>query len=232
MHIGGFIKQSLIDYPGKIASIVFTAGCNLRCPYCHNSDLVLINDKTQNIDENEILKYLKENASLLDGVVITGGEPLMHHDIFDFIRKIRGLGLLVKIDTNGSFPEVLKKIIDEKAADYIAMDVKNYLKFSQYQKASGKMSQQVFEKILKSISILIDSGIDHEFRTTIVKGIHRMEDLAGLARSLAKSKSWVLQNFNEGNILDRTATFKPFGKSEMDQIERQTRLVMKNVYIR
>jgi pyruvate formate lyase activating enzyme len=125
MHIGGFIKQSLIDYPGKIASVIFTAGCNLRCPYCHNPELVDLNENTSLLDQNEILTYIKDNAVLLDAVVITGGEPLMHPDVFDFIHKIKNLGLLVKIDTNGTNPEALKKIIDEKLVDFIAMDVKN-----------------------------------------------------------------------------------------------------------
>ena len=146
---------------------------------------------------------------------------MMHPDIIDMAQKIKSMGLSVKIDTNGSYPEMLNKIISDRLADFIAMDVKNYLKYSIYRIAAGKISEPVFEKILKSISILMHSDIEYEFRTTLVKGIHRDEDILGLARSLSGSRSWALQNFNPGKVLDPKAQMNSFSRHEFESILRQ-----------
>ncbi len=123
MHIGGFQKMTMLDYPGKVACTIFTYGCNFRCPFCHNASLVT--DKPEFFSEDEVLSYLTKRAGVLDGVCISGGEPLLQSDIFEFIKKVKDKGLLVKLDTNGSFPEKLKYAMDEKLIDYVAMDIKN-----------------------------------------------------------------------------------------------------------
>ncbi|MCD6558027.1 MAG: anaerobic ribonucleoside-triphosphate reductase activating protein [Candidatus Aenigmarchaeota archaeon] len=196
MLIGGLQKTSLIDYPGKVSCIVWTIGCNFRCPWCYNKSLVLGTAKP--IDEKEIFDFLEKRKSLLDGVVITGGEPTIQKDLISFIKRIREMGYLVKIDTNGSNPEVIKKLVDEKLVDYIAMDVKASLE--RYQEVTN--SNIDINKISQSISIIMSSGIDYEFRTTVVPGLVSKDDVVGIAKLIKGARHYYLQRYFKAETLD------------------------------
>lgn len=188
MRIGGFQKLTLLDYPGEVACIVFTIGCDLRCPYCHNSGLL---KDAPEFGEDEVFAYLEKRRGLLDGVVITGGEPLMHSDVFSFAEKIRGSGYKIKLDTNGTYPDRLNEMISRGLVDYVAMDVKHVPE--KYHLAAGIRAD--VSAILRSIEILKASSVSYEFRTTVVKGIHAPEDIEGIAGILCADAPYYLQKY-------------------------------------
>lgn len=198
MRISGFQKMTLLDFPGRVACTVFTFGCNLRCPFCHNASLVVGGGEAE-FSKEEILAYLKKRTGLLDGVCITGGEPLLQSDIADFIKEIKALGYAVKLDTNGCYPEKLKELVLGGLVDYVAMDVKNC--FSKYGQTVGIKDFDV-SPIKESAAFLISSGIDFEFRTTIVAELHTVEDIKALATDIKGAKRYFLQNFvDSGDII-------------------------------
>lgn len=204
MQIGGFVKQSLIDYPGKIAAIVFTQGCNFRCGYCHNPGLVLpeLFHQNQAISVNEVLCYLQERKNWLDGVVVTGGEPTIHKDLPEFLKKIKDMGYLIKLDTNGSNPLMLEHIIKESLADYIAMDIKTTLKTTNYSQITGiGESDGITEKVIASIDMLKNSNIETEFRTTKLPGIHTSGILNFILDYLGKNSRYTVNDFRDGAII-------------------------------
>lgn len=221
MLIGGLQKTTLIDYPGKIACTVFTVGCNFRCPFCHNKDLVTLNlfknSGITPVSEKEFFNFLEKRKKLMDGVCITGGEPTVQKDLTQFIKKIKAMGLAVKLDTNASNQEILKKLIKNNLIDYVAMDLKS--NFENYGKTVGVKID--IEKIKKSIEILLKSGTDFEFRTTVVPGLHNKKNLVKLAKQLKDlqlNKSWYLQNFRPQNCLDKSYLHKkPFTPLEMKE---------------
>ncbi len=197
MKISGFQKLTLLDFPGHTACTLFTSGCNMRCPFCHNTPLVT-GTAEEEYSEEEILSYLKKRQGILDGVAITGGEPLLHKDIGDFIRKIKAEGYKVKLDTNGSKSELLHSLIKEGLVDFIAMDIKNAPE--KYALTSG--SDVPYDEIARSIEIIKSSGIPHEFRTTVVKELHDEEDILAIASMLGKNEKYYLQQFKDsGDIL-------------------------------
>ncbi len=199
MKFNGFQKLTLLDFPGKVACVVFTAGCNFRCPFCHNASLVTHIQDSTSIDEEEILTYLKKRKGLLDGVCITGGEPLMHPDIEQFIRKVRELGLAVKVDTNGCYPERLKSLIDQGLVDYVAMDIKN--RRERYAETAG-VPELDLANVDKSIALLREGRVDYEFRTTVVQSLHTVEDIDAIAHWIQGAPRYFLQNFTDsGDIL-------------------------------
>ncbi len=199
MLIGGLLKFSLIDYPGKVAAVVFTQGCNYRCPFCHNPQLVLPELFTEPIAMDEVLGFLEKRRGQLQGVVITGGEPTLHEGLKDFIRRVKAMGYLVKLDTNGSRPEVLRAILDEKMVDLVAMDVK--ASPAGYAKATGARCD--LDSVRASIALIKESGVDHVFRTTAVKGFLMPEDVAAVRILLGRVRRYKLQRGNiSGNILD------------------------------
>ena len=223
MLIGGFQKQSLIDYPGKICSIVFTIGCNFRCPFCHNSELVIPEKIKQmaKIKEEEVLSYLKGKNKFIDAVEITGGEPTLQRDLIDFIKKLKSKGFLVKLDSNGTNPEIVKKLIDEKLIDYYAMDIKAPLNFEAYNKViGGVLTEDMFNKIKETISIVMNSNIDYEFRTTAIKGLHTKEDILQICRDIKGAKRYVIQTYNPDNVLNPKAMegSGPFKEEEVKDI--------------
>ena len=211
MRIGGFVKQSLMDYPGKIAAVVFTQGCNFRCGYCHNPQLVLPElfiNKPEYIPLN-ILSYLQERKSWLDGVVVTGGEPTIHKDLPLFLKEIKALGYSVKLDTNGSNPYMLEHIIKEKLADYIAMDIKIIPEKNMYGEITGiQMTDEIFEKIMASILILKNSPIEGEFRTTFIPGIHDGATLDLIQLLIGDGKTYTVNQFREGDTIANNLTQK------------------------
>ncbi len=216
MKIAGFKKQSLIDYPGNISSVVFTQGCNFRCGFCHNPDLVLPEKYGKTYDNDEILAYLKKYAKMLDAVCITGGEPTMHKDLPLFISKIKDLDLKVKLDSNGTNPKMLKSLIEQNMVDFIAVDIKHQLKFELYNKTVGnRLNKDVFAKILNSINIIKNSGIDYEFRATVAKGLHKKEDVKTLKEQFGKN--YKIQNFNPEIVLNKHLEIEPFSRSEYEE---------------
>lgn len=186
MILAGLQKNTLIDYPGKVACTVFTAGCNYRCPYCHNPELVI--GKPKQMPEDYLWDFLEKRKDWLDGVCITGGEPLLHADAPQFLEKIKSYGLDIKLDTNGSFPEILKECLP--FVDYIAMDIKAPL--DKYESVVGI---DVREKVKKSVEIIRNSGKEYEFRTTIVPEFYSEEDALAIGEWLNKSNAYYLQQF-------------------------------------
>jgi len=191
MTIGGLVKFSLIDYPGKSCAVIFTRGCNFRCPFCHNPELVLPEKYSPEIPVSEVLDFLKSREGKLDAVTITGGEPTMHSDLPDFIKKLKDMSFFVKLDSNGSNPEMLKNLIEQKLVDYIAMDVKST--FENYEKAAGVPVD--IDKIKKSINLIKNSGLSHEFRTTVVRSIVSLDDLKKIAENVRGAQNYFLQKF-------------------------------------
>lgn len=199
MRLGGYQKLTLIDYPGKIATTVFTVGCSFQCPFCHNPELVLESQfPSPNNMEEEFFQFLKKRVGKLQGVCITGGEPTIQPDIITFIKKIREMGFLVKLDSNGTRPDVLKKVIDEKLVDFIAMDIKNSQK--KYSKTVG--TKVDIERIKLSVDLIMNSGIDYEFRTTVVPGIHSENDFKEISYWIKGAKAYYLQEYRSMRILD------------------------------
>ncbi len=187
MNIGGFLKQSFIDYPGKIASVIFTKGCNFRCFYCHNPELVLPDLMKQNstLEVDYIMEYLIKNKDLLDAVVISGGEPTIQNDLPKFIAEIKELSLLVKLDTNGTNPKMLAKLIRDKLVDYIAMDIKSRLTLQKYQEIVGEeFSLTQMDRVRESIHLIQNSDIEYEFRTTLVSPDHTVQDVLEISKHI------------------------------------------------
>ncbi|MDD3808599.1 MAG: anaerobic ribonucleoside-triphosphate reductase activating protein [Candidatus Pacebacteria bacterium] len=201
MLIGGLQKLTLIDYPSKVAAIIFTIGCNFRCRYCYNTRLVdpkLFREEDV-ISEEEIFSFLKSRVGKLDAVVVTGGEPTLHKDLDVFISKIKKLSFLVKLDSNGTNPEVLQSLIDKKLVDYIAMDIKN--DFENYQKIVNVKLD--ISKIKESIKVIMNSGIDYEFRTTAAPGVTK-EDILNISEYIKGAKKYYLQVFQEMDVIDNS----------------------------
>ena len=198
MIIKGLQQTTLLDFPGKVACTVFTAGCNFRCPFCHNASLVISPDTSDRISEEELFAFLKKRRGILDGVCITGGEPLLQRDIEEFIAKIRELGLAVKLDTNGAYPERLRSIIDKGLVDYVAMDIKN----SKEKYALTAGADVDIDKISESVRILMASDVEYEFRTTVVRELHSPEDIKSIGEWIAGADKYFLQSFTDsGEII-------------------------------
>lgn len=209
--------MTLLDFPGKVACTVFTGGCNFRCPFCHNALLVTKLPEKPDYTEDEILSFLEKRIGLLDGVAITGGEPLLNPDIGDFIRKIRDMGYAVKLDTNGSFPERLKAIVGEGLVDYVAMDIKN--RREKYAETVGLKNLDL-SKIEESVEFLKSGAVDYEFRTTVVKQFHTVEDIRAAAEWISGVKRYFLQNFvDSGELICE----------EVCGVDKETMLKMKSV---
>ncbi|MFH1461314.1 MAG: anaerobic ribonucleoside-triphosphate reductase activating protein [Patescibacteria group bacterium] len=217
MLIGGLEKLSLIDYPGKLAAVVFTSGCNFRCPFCQNPELVNVRKikKQPRIKEDAFFDFLKSRQGLLEGVCLTGGEPTIQTDLIDFVRKIKRLGFLVKLDTNGSNPEILKKLFQEKLLDFIAMDIK-----SSKERYSEAINQKIdFEKIQESIKLIKQSKIDYEFRTTLVPGLVDEGEIRKIGQWLKGAESFVLQQFRPEKTLDPAyQKIKPYSQEKLKKL--------------
>jgi pyruvate formate lyase activating enzyme len=217
MEICGFQRIGLIDYPGKVATILFVSGCNMRCPFCYNSDLVFRNYQKLHIyPEEEVFEKLRESSKFIEGVVISGGEPTGQGDLKEFIVRCREMGLLVKLDTNGTNPGKLKELLDGKLVDYVAIDIKAEIDAEKYKKAMGVQSDPFFSKIRESMDMLLKSGIDYEFRTTAVPGLVTPEGLVNIAREIRGAKAYYIQQFVPGNNLDpEYAKIIPYDPEEL-----------------
>jgi len=220
VKIGGLEKSTLIDYPGQVAATVFLIGCNFRCPFCYSAELVLPEKiKLQpRLSEKDLLDFLKERQGLLQGVVICGGEPTINKDLPEFIKKIKDLEYLVKLDTNGSNPEMLRQLIDKGLIDYVAMDIK--APKEKYKMATGEKSN--VEDIEKSVEILKKGKVDYEFRTTVVPTIHTKEDIIEIAKWIGPAKSYFLQNFRAEKTIDsKFEKIKPYPEEFLTEIQKE-----------
>ncbi|MTI47532.1 anaerobic ribonucleoside-triphosphate reductase activating protein [Sporosalibacterium faouarense] len=227
MIFKGHQKSSFIDYPDKISTVFFTGGCNFKCPYCHNSSLV--RNEGGIVSEKYIFNYLESKGKFLDGVCISGGEPTLQKGIFDFFRKLKETGFLVKLDTNGTRPLVIKKLISEGLVDYIAMDIK-----SPFEKYSYVTNTDVdIKEIKSSISIIRNSNINYEFRTTLCRELLTKDDVISIAEYLKGSNAYYLQNFKDGEtILVGENKLNPFKEEVLNNIEREIKDYFKIFKIR
>ena len=210
MQIAGLQKLTLLDFPGRIACTVFLCGCNLRCPFCHNASLVLPRGGTDSMTEDELMAFLQKRRGRLQGVCITGGEPTLYPDLPDLLRKIRTLGYEIKLDTNGTNPELLRDLLAEGLADYVAMDIKNSPQ--RYTETCG--GADVLDKVRESAALLMAGSTDYEFRTTLAHPLHTAEDLAAIGQWLGGAKRYYLQQFVDSGDLIGTG-LSPLTPEEM-----------------
>ena len=194
IHFYGLQKLTLLDYPGKMAATVFTGGCNFKCPFCHNKQLVFLNQNEDEIPVSEVLDYLNERKKILDGVCVTGGEPLLHEGLENFLREVRKTGLKIKLDTNGSNAKKLKRVVEEGLVDYVAMDIKN--EKAKYPLTIGLENFKVSD-VEESVKFLMEGHVDYEFRTTLVKEFHEDTDFKKVGEWLKGAKHYYLQNFED-----------------------------------
>lgn len=194
MKINGYEKFSMVDFEGKICCTVFTGGCNLRCPFCHNGALVIGDVKANQIDDDEVIEYLKKRKGLVDAVSVTGGEATLQPDLADFLRRVRELGYTIKLDTNGLRPDVLKSLLDEELVDYVAMDIKNSPE--KYAMTVGLKSVDL-DKINESMRIVKQSGVNHEYRTTIIEEFHTLEDMQKIADWVSGANAYYMQHYKD-----------------------------------
>lgn len=228
MEIHGFQKTTLLDFPGHVAATVFVGGCNLRCPFCHNGPLVLEPQRQPRIEEEEILAYLKKRSGILEGVCITGGEPTLQKDLSSFIKKVKNLGYLVKLDTNGYCPQVLEELLRSRMLDYVAMDIK--ASPERYGIAAGVPDLDL-ERIRESIRILKNCEIPYEFRTTVVKGLHSPEEFEEIGRLLEGCRAYYLQGFRESDNMVGEG-FAAFSTEEMQAMAARAKKYIDRVELR
>ena len=227
MLISGLQKLTLLDFPGTVSCIVFTHGCNFRCPFCHNSSLV-DGPALEEISENEVVDFLKSRKNILDGVVVSGGEPLLHPDIAEFLKKVKELGYKVKLDTNGTKPEMLKKLVNDGLVDYVAMDIKNSPE--QYKSATGVDGQ--VDAVTESKDFLLSGNVEYEFRTTVVKGIHTKEKLVSLAKWIKGAKKYYLQKYKCSENVLNPEGLDSFSDEEMEGFLAEISSIIKMSCIR
>lgn len=198
MNFSGFQKLTLLDYPGKVACTLFTAGCNLRCPFCHNASLVTHIDNTNIYKKEEILSYLEKRQGILEGVCISGGEPLLQPEIEDFIKEVKDLGYSIKLDTNGFYPEKLISLVNKRLIDYVAVDFKN--SYDKYAISTGIENLEL-APFKKTVEFLLSGKVDYEFRTTVVGGLHETQDIVEIAKAIKGAPRYFLQSFVDSGDL-------------------------------
>ena len=228
MNFSGFQKLTLLDYPGKVACTLFTSGCNLRCPFCHNASLVTHIDNTNIYKKEEIISYLKKRSGILEGVCISGGEPLLQPDIEGFIKEVKDLGFLVKLDTNGFFPDKLISLVEKGLIDYVAVDFKS--SYENYRVATGIENLDI-APFKRTVEFLLLGKVEFEFRTTVVAGIHKTQDIVEIAKTIKGAKRYFLQSFvDSGDLIgDGFCAFSP---TEMEKMAVLARDFVPNTEIR
>lgn len=229
MLISGLQKMTLLDYPGLVACTVFTGGCNFRCPFCHNAPLVLPERMSSDDRTEEVLSFLRKRQGLLDGVAITGGEPLLHADLPEFLRKIRDLGYKIKLDTNGSFPDRLRAVVEEGLVDRVAMDIKNAPLL--YGKTIG-ISGFDIEPVECSKNFLLEGRVAYEFRTTVVYGLHTEESLCAAARWIEGAPEYYLQQYKDSGDLISPYGLEAFTDEEMHGLLQKVREIIPTAQLR
>ena len=200
MNIGGLQKLTLLDYPGKVACTVFSVGCNLRCPFCHNASLVTHPQDAGYVTDDELFSFLKKRTGVLDGVCVTGGEPTLQKDLPDFLSAIKALGYSVKLDTNGTNPKILRSVIKDRLVDYVAVDIKNSPE--KYVLTSGNID--LFENVKETVALLLSGVVPYEFRTTAVSGFHETEDFESIGKWILGADKYFIQNFvDSGDLISQ-----------------------------
>lgn len=232
MQFSAIHTLTLLDYPEKIAAIVFTPGCNMRCHFCHNAEFVLPEKLKQIahdfIPENNVLNFLKQRQGKLDGLVISGGEPTIHPDLLDFIQKVKDLGFLVKLDTNGTNPDIIKQALKKNVVDYIAMDIK-----ATPEKYNDITDTDVhYENIQKSKKLIQSSSIEYEFRTTVIKGFHTPKMLESIFKSCQNCKKYTIQNYRNGKTLNPVwRQYNGFSAEELEDMKKTAQKYISNVIV-
>lgn len=225
--IKGMIETSLLDWDGKIVSTLYTPYCNFRCPYCQNAGLVLNPDQYETITFEVISNFLINHRNWIDGICLTGGEPCFFEDLPEFLEKIRNLGMEIKLDTNGTFPKMLQRVIDRGLVNYVAMDIKAPLNFNAYEKSTRIKSKELLEKVRESVDLIIHSGVDYEFRTTVVPNLHSEEDILEIAREIGRAKKYALQNFSNRETMD--PEFQKIAPYKIEELEKIYELCLQYV---
>lgn len=232
LEIKGFIETSFLDWDGKIVSTVFVPYCDFNCPFCHNYGLVEDPKQYETVPVEKIEAFLKEHKDFIDGICLTGGEPCLHKDkgLFEFLKKIKAAGFQIKIDTNGNDPETLKKIIEGKLADYIAMDIKGPLN-EKYEKLSGVKID--ISKIKSSIKLIRESGIPYEFRTTVVPTLLDIKDIEDIAKEIKGARKFILQQFVAKNTRsEELREVQPYDKAQLEEMIQAARSYVKDTVLR
>ena len=228
MTIHGFQKMTLLDYPSKVACTIFTAGCNFRCPFCHNAPLVTRLRAEDAFTEDEVLSYLEKRRGLLDGVCVTGGEPLLQDDFLAFAAKVKSMGFSLKLDTNGSFPDRLREAIASGLVDYVAMDVKNAPK-----KYAATIGRDGFsDAVRESVALLKEGTVDYEFRTTVCREMQTPDDIEAIAEWIAGARRYFIQGFVDSNDLVGTETLTAPDRETMDEMLRRARKFVPDAALR
>ena len=218
-EIKGFVDLSLIDWDGKVSAVIFLPHCNFRCPFCHNSTLVLNPEEIQTIPYEEVMKYLAKRKGWLEGVVITGGEPTLHRGLPRLCKLIKGLGLSVKLDTNGTNPSAVQELVDCKLVDYVAMDLKAPLTHEKYSRAAGVDVEDLLIDVGKTMKLLLTGSVDYEFRTTLVPDLHESSDVLQICREIRGCRKYVLQTF-KGDVETLDPKFKDAASFSPDDTEK------------
>lgn len=221
MEILGLQKLTLLDFPDHLAAIVFLGGCNFRCPFCQNSSLVLTPQALPAVSQEEFSAFLKKRSGILDGICVTGGEPTLHRDLPEFLASIKTAGYLVKLDTNGTNPQMLEELLRQKLVDYVAMDIKagraNYARVCGL--TDSAQTASLLEKIMRSVTLLQNASIPYEFRTTAVKGLHTTEDFEDIRTWLSGCPNYYLQSFRDcPEVLLPNHSFSSFSETELQEI--------------
>lgn len=228
MQIHGLNKTTLLDYPEHVAATIFLGRCNFRCPFCQNGDLVLQPESQPIIAKEEVLEFLQKRKGVLTGVCITGGEPALEEELESFIREIKEIGYLVKLDTNGYRPKVICNLLKQRLVDYVAMDIKNCME--RYGETAGIASIDV-ERIRQSIALIKESGIDYEFRTTVVREFHGEKEMRAIGQEIAGAKAYYLQGYQDSDRVI-VSGLHGYDKEEMQRLAECIRPYVKNVQLR
>lgn len=233
LEIKGFIPNTMLDWEGMLASTLFLPRCNFKCPFCQNPDLVLHPERLETVPFSVVRDFVIEREGWIEGVCITGGEPCLHEDLPELCGRLKDLGVGVKVDTNGGFPGMLERLLNEGLADYIAMDVKAPLEPGPYRIATGVERPDMFESVRQSVEILRGSGVEREFRTTVVPLMHSPGDVARIAEALEGEGRYALQHFSPKATLDpRYAELKPFTDEEMQTMLEQAQRFIPGAVVR
>jgi len=229
LKIVGYQGVSLIDFPGKIATVLFTPGCNFSCPFCHNSELVSPSTFLEPASPVEVTELLSERKNFVDGISITGGEPTLMSDLPEFLKTVKEMGFATKVDTNGYLPNVISDLLEKKLVDFFAMDIKSSM--ANYDKAVGKKIDT--SRIVESINLLMDSYVDYEFRTTVVPNVTSLVDITDIAKSIKGAKSYKLQQFSSRNTLDSSLQgISPFLPEDLRKMAKAAGQYVDDVKIR
>lgn len=234
MEIKGFVDISFSDVDGKVSSVIFLSSCNLRCPFCYNKSLVLNPEKMPGIPLEKVENYLQKNRKWIDGVVITGGEPSLHHDLPLLCEKMKEIGFKVKVDTNGTNPAMVSKLVQKQCVDFVALDVKAPFTEVKYSEACGVNAAPFLEKIRETTEILLSDVVDYEFRTTVVPTIHRKEDIEKICLAIKGCRKYALQNFKSEveTINPKYQNLTPFSQKQMENFLQTAKKIIENTILR